>query len=208
LAKAVELCAQTFSTDVISCSVGVRTGAFDELIPLKNVIEAAHQAGRAGNGTLVVWADFDTHAEIQPNSLEDYKGIICVGPADTNGDRLPDSGYGAGLDLLAPGDAVTCLVYSGGVSGTGQRFGASCSAPIVAGVAALVLSVDQTLKWDVLTDLILKSCDPPTTGKTRIDNERGWGTLNALNAVTAAAPLIRSFSIKAWFSRLLSTARR
>ncbi|OFW58190.1 MAG: hypothetical protein A2W01_09655 [Candidatus Solincola sediminis] len=69
-----------------------------------------------------------------------YNGVIAAGSCTAGGNKSSFSCYGAGLDLLAPGDMVlsTSPKFKGSyysvVSGT------SFSAPHVAAVAALLLS--------------------------------------------------------------------
>ena len=180
VAAAIKISAQGLNggpgADVISCSLGVTTQTWDDLRPLKAEIDTAHTT-RSGLGTVIVWADFNEEEEIPAESLEAYDGITCVGPSDACDERIT-SGYGPGLDLLAPGDGVVGI--------GGAEFGASCSAPIVAGVAALVIAVDNTLDWKQITDMLLTSCDPDTQPKKRIDDCHGWGRINALHAIKLA----------------------
>jgi len=196
-AIAIEAAATRFLVDVISSSVGVKYGSFDELMHLKNVIDKVHDTQTGRRGTIVVWAVFNAKMEIPPASIEGYEGVICVGGCmrNDNDDPLPDGGYGKALDLLAPGDTVPGLWWKNGHPSTGSPSGSSCAAPIVAGVAALVMSANSALKWNEVTEIVLKSCDPPPADgqeKTRVSCARGFGTLNAERAIAKAAAARRA----------------
>jgi len=85
---------------------------------------------------------------------------------------------GPGIALVAPGD-------SGYLPENNPRRGNSLSAPHVAGVCALVLSVDPDLTpWRVKAILEETADDLPPRGK---DPETGAGLVDALAAVRAAA---------------------
>ena len=190
VSTAIRLCAAGVDgthkdgADVICSSLGPPKQSWDRAADLKKAIDDVQQTGRQTLGTSVVWADFDVENAIKVDSLEDYDPIICVAQSD-RGDNHVSSGYGRGVDLLAPGNGVWGLT-PGGAGKYGYGFGCSYAAPCVAGVAALVLAVKPTLEWKQVADVLKSSCNPPKLSNGR-NNFEGSGRLNALEAVKAAA---------------------
>ena len=90
------------------------------------------------------------------------------------------SNTGTHVDLSAP-EASYSTVAGGGY---GQALGTSYSASFVAGVAALVLSVEPSLTGAQLQDLLLQTSDD--LGPGGWDPGYGWGRLNAARAVSTA----------------------
>lgn len=108
---------------------------------------------------------------------------ITVGSTDRLDQRSVFSNYGPLIDLVAPGTNIVTV----GRSGTVERWtGTSFAAPIVAGVCALLASVepniDQRLAKYLLCsgaeDLVGDSADAPG-----FDPYYGWGRLNAYNSL-------------------------
>lgn len=163
--------------DVIVSSAGRRDAAWDYPTDLKKEVEFALARGRGGMlGTPIVWASFNVDKVIPADSLE--AAVICVSQHDEMGART-SSGFGTALDLMAPGTGVT-VIDPGGT--TGSASGSSCAAPMVAGVAALVLSVNPGLTEAQVFEILTQSCDPEAMPK-RHDDEIGFGRLNARRAI-------------------------
>jgi serine protease len=119
---------------VVSCSIG---GTVSEL--LNDAVDDLHDAG----ATVVVAAgNTATDAcDISPASAE---GAITVG-ATTSTDLVADySAFGTCVDIYAPGSSVLSAL-----TGTSSDYvtlsGTSMACPHVSGVAALVLSLDETI---------------------------------------------------------------
>jgi hypothetical protein len=180
VAKAIELATGGIDgnpgADVISCSIGPTARSWELSSELANAIRATYSAGRGGKGLLIVWADFDVHKPIRPNSVEASPDVLCVGQNNSS-DQPGSCGFGPGLSLLAPGVNVTGI--------TGTVTGASCSAPIVAGVAALALAKNSGLNASQLAKLITDNCDRPLHPNQATSDE-GWGRLNAARAIDRA----------------------
>jgi subtilisin-like proprotein convertase family protein len=73
--------------------------------------------------------------------------------------------------------------------------GTSSSCPGVAGVAALILARNPSLRWDEVRDLLKHACDQidPAAGKYDINGHSllyGYGRINAQRAVELAAPAV------------------
>ncbi|MEM2564002.1 MAG: S8 family serine peptidase [Candidatus Bathyarchaeia archaeon] len=108
--------------------------------------------------------------------------IVSVS-ATASGDILASfSSYGPYVDLSAPGVSIYTTVKGGSY---GSVSGTSFSAPIVAGVAALIFSANPSLTpADVEQILESTAVD---LGDAGYDVYYGWGRVNAYEALKAAA---------------------
>jgi thermitase len=104
-----------------------------------------------------------------------------VSASDPNDLLYSWSNRGTEIDLAAPGVVHTTM--RGGGYGTWQ--GTSFSAPLVAGVAALVLSANPSLSGQQVQNILCQSADD--LGLTGRDTSYGWGRVNAARAVAAAS---------------------
>jgi len=150
--------AVTHGASIISNSWG--GGAYSTAID--NAIKNAIENGRNGKGCVVVFSSGNSNcSEVEyPSSTN---GVIAVGGVDRCGQRSgrsdiaedpcdpwpnnykPGSSYGSKLSVVAPGTNVyTTTIGSSYVSNFG---GTSAACPHVAGVASLILSVNQNLTY-------------------------------------------------------------
>ncbi len=90
------------------------------------------------------------------DSSADNPYIFTVGGTDENDALYGWSNTGNNIDLAAPGCAGNTTTNGGGYS---SACGTSFSAPIVAGVAALVLSMNSSLTPAQVTDVLRQSAD-------------------------------------------------
>lgn len=140
---------------------------------ITRALSNAKELGRNGKGVVIINSSGNRGIDVEyPANLE---STISVGGLSACLLRMnstcADAGYGYGssfgnnLDVMAPGVAVPTLSIPGfsvtcGTS-TGYDFnfgGTSAAGPHVAGIAALVLSLDETLTSDEVQDLIEQSC--------------------------------------------------
>jgi serine protease len=140
-------------------------------------------------------------------------GTINVGATGFNGDRAFYSNYGLGVDISAPGgdsrnsagapDVTNGRIFSTSNDGTltpgnpgyAYQEGTSMAAPILAGVVALMYSVEPTLTYDEVWQILKSTVTPFASGTVC---QRGVGTnsqlcgagiVNAGAAVEAAIKL-------------------
>ncbi|MBN1321428.1 MAG: S8 family serine peptidase [Thermoleophilia bacterium] len=115
--------------------------------------------------------------------------VIAVGATDSSDKRWVDSdglasNMGSDLDLVAPGKLI--LSYTDAAPNSfGYYRGTSLSTPLVAGVAALMRSVDPALTPQHLTAILTTTADD--LGTAGWDVEYGWGLVDAEEAVAQAA---------------------
>ncbi len=141
------------------------------------------------------------------NDEAELDSVIGVGASSEYNERSSYSSYGSNLDLLAPGGDEVGLVTTDETGSRGYNpsykdpldellntdytffMGSSASAPITAGVVALMLSVNPNLTPDEVHTILIQSADQ--IGLTSYDSSgfsiyKGYGKINAANAVKIA----------------------
>ena len=175
---------------------------------IDNAIQNAVTNGRGGLGTIVVFASGNG----SDNSIfypSNNPNVIAVGATNRLDNRASFSNYGPGLDVVAPGVEIYTTDRQG-IAGSNTNSGAagdyhpnftgtSASAPQIAGIAALILSMNPTLTNQQVRNLIESTTDrvgPYTytlgAGEQPTlmwNNQMGYGRVNALNAMKAVYPV-------------------
>ncbi len=126
--------------------------------------------------------------------------VIAVGSTDRNDTHAWFSDYGNHIDVAAPGvNIVTTALGSPGVPGGTTDFftGTSASTPMVAGMCAVVLSVNNTIMPDQMQNLIRQGADDlPPYG---FDTKTGYGRANLYATLLAlqdsSPPSVPSVSV-------------
>lgn len=111
-----------------------------------------------------------------------YAEVIAVGASTRQDGRATFSNYGSALEIMAPGSQI----YS---TRTGDQYqylsGTSTAAPFVAGVVALMLSVNPALTTGEIRSAINSTAnDIGVSGKDLIT---GWGIVDAHAAILSVA---------------------
>ncbi|MEO8130661.1 MAG: S8 family serine peptidase [Bryobacteraceae bacterium] len=157
---------------VISISIGGTSSS--------SVLQAAVDYAWS-KGAIVVASAGNTGNSI-PNYPAACDKVIAVSATDAS-DNLPGwSSYGAWVDLAAPGDSILTTSMGGAY---GYWSGTSFSAPLVSGLAALVLSANPALTNTSLVQLLQQNSDD--LGTPGFDQYYGWGRINAFKALLAAS---------------------
>lgn len=182
--------------DVLSCSWGGGNPSNDITL----AIDSASNFGRNGLSCPVIfssgndWGNPSITDVAYPGNID---GVITVGAINNTGVIYNYSQRGASMDLVAPsggnpGNIVTTdrmgdLGYEEG--NYNMHFnGTSAACPQVAGVAALMFSVNPDLtEVQVRTTLQNTARD---LGASGFDNTYGYGLVNAFAAVNAILPTI------------------
>ncbi len=114
----------------------------------------------------------------------DGDSVFTVGAVTSSGNRSSFSSVGPTVDgrikpdLMAMGSSVY-VARSSSPTSYGTSSGTSFSCPILAGAAALVLSVDPTLTPMEVLDLLRQTA----SRSSNPDNLMGWGIINTLDAI-------------------------
>ena len=128
-----------------------------------------------------------------------YDGVFAVGATDARNSITGYSNTGEALDLVAPGgrlgsdasgdgrpDGILSTYYEDGLPTYIDLEGTSMATPHVAGVFALMKSVNADLSTDAVNDLLQSGRLTDDLGAPGRDDVFGWGIINAPKAVAAA----------------------
>ncbi len=165
--------------------------------PLPTVVEASFSYavtnGRGGLGTPIFWAAGNGNEAIAPDEYVSSVYTIAVGAVTNLNVRASYSDYGPELDLVAPSSGgsrgINTTTMSGGT--TLSFGGTSASAPLAAGVGALVIEAAPQLNWVQVRDVLRNSAMPiqqaiASYGSNGQSIYYGHGRLDAHQAVLDA----------------------
>jgi thermitase len=156
---------------------GARVANISYIATDSATVKAAAQYMQSRGGVVTVAAgNYSTF-----DSTPDNPYVLTISATNMS-DVLSDfSNYGNNIDLAAP-EAVYTTTRGGGYSYQG---GTSFSAPIVAGVAALMLSANPNLTGAQVQDILKQNADD--LGTPGWDSSYGAGRVNAARAVNAVS---------------------
>jgi thermitase len=163
---------------------GARVANISYIVSDSSVVTSAAQYFQSKGG--VVASSAGNYSTFSNSSDNPY--ILTVSATDQSDVIYYYSNTGQNIDLAAPGDSFSTQMGGGYVS-TG---GTSYSSPIVAGVAALVLSANPGLSGAQVQNILKESADD--VGAVGWDSTYGSGRVNAARAVSMAAggPIVDS----------------
>ncbi|MBC7923336.1 MAG: S8 family serine peptidase, partial [Ferruginibacter sp.] len=179
---------------------------------IDDAITNAFTSGRGGLGTLVVFAAGNDNGGVS-YPANSHADIVAVGAMSQCAERKSPtscdgegwgSNFGAQLDVVAPGVFISTTDRQGANGYTGTDYtsffnGTSSACPMVAGVAALVLSVNPCLTHDQVEDILEQSAQKAGTYAYAASvgrpngtwhNEMGYGLVDAEAAVQLAQGLL------------------
>lgn len=180
-----------YATDMNANVINLSLGANQYDGTLLSTIDRA-----INNGTLVVASsgncalndeDF-CHSLTPPGRMVYpalYPEVLAVGATDINDQRSDFSSYGAQLDLVAPGSAISPLpVYNNGsLNSYATAYGTSFSSPIVAGIASLLIAQNPSITVSQLITILTSSTDTTANMNSQtFTDEYGFGRANAHKA--------------------------
>ena len=166
---------------------------------LEDAISNALTNGRNGLGCIMIFASGNSTKPQNPSSFgikypaNWINDLLVVGAITSQGNRATNfSCYGEKLDIVSPGENILTLTYNNNIifdSGT------SLAAPHVAGICALILSINPYLNVRQVNDIIEKTAkkvgnytysNSPNRPNGTWNNEMGYGLANAFEAVKLA----------------------
>ncbi|MBO4654363.1 MAG: S8 family serine peptidase, partial [Bacteroidales bacterium] len=206
--EAVHYACDTSSVSVFSCSWhlnGILTETY------LSAIDYAVQHGRNGKGCVWVFSSGNhrsnaTTYQIRPTAK--LCNVLAIGATGKGGYRVSsevpegeccdnwESCYGDSLDLMAPGYDVSTTCFNSNDCYTVFE-GTSAAAPHVAGVAALVLSIDTNLTYRQVFEILCSTAIKLHHGEEdgyvyssnsaypygTWNNQMGYGLVNAHHAI-------------------------
>ncbi|MHC1772684.1 MAG: S8 family serine peptidase [Flexilinea sp.] len=185
-------------------------GGGSESFVITYAIEKAKTLGRGGKGSIVVASagNGDSEYVIYPARLS---SVISVGASNMCDQRKSPtndfcngyeywwgSSYGTELDISAPGVWLDSTDITGAAGYTDVNYnlyfnGTSGAAPIVSGVAGLILSINPGLTADQVRNILLHTTDDIDIDGW--DKYTGFGRVNAYNAVVKAQASLTNSSV-------------
>lgn len=135
--------------------------------PCDRTTQAAVDAARA-RGAVVVAAAGNDATDVSAATPANCRGVVAVAATNKSGGRASYSNRGLGVALSAPGGDSSAGILSTLNSGSGAPLadsyarysGTSMAAPVVSGVAALMLAANSGLNPDQVTSLLKSSARP------------------------------------------------
>ncbi len=140
--------------DIINLSLGSEVGPCDPASQL--VFDEVAQMG-----VLIVAAAGNNSVLASEHSPSNCRNVMSIGASESNGGKAFFSNYGPDVDVYAPGNFILSTIDVGSdipkSDGYARYPGTSMAAPIVSGIAALVLSIDSTLAPGQVAEILRQS---------------------------------------------------
>ncbi len=189
---------------VISNSWGPPDGKakFGAVFPIDDIarlaVSYAVTAGRGGKGCIICWAAGNGDESISVDGYASHPDVLAVAACTVAGQRAPYSDYGPEVGVTAPGGGYSDgLLTTVAVDLAGRKEyrhdfnGTSAATPIVAGVAALLLSKYPDLTRREVYDILKASADKIDPAGGQYDSSGhspyyGFGRVNAAKALAEA----------------------
>jgi len=192
--------------DVISCSFGTKGLPMDSLTA--KVIHDCATKGRNGKGCVICFATGNDAEMLHNNELATHPDVIAVGASTSEDTFAPYTNRTVNMSIVAPGG----YGFSGMMTTTDVGFdihgkpvgkgdsdtpfyrmdaaGTSFACPLVAGVAALILSANPALTAKEVKQILEETADqighPNDYDQNGHSVMFGFGRVNAANAVRKA----------------------
>jgi hypothetical protein len=136
--------------------------------------------------------DTITYSDSARNYPAAFAEVLSVGATSSNDQKACFSDYGtmSNVDIMAPGETMlTTSPFNNYMTVDGTSF----SSPMVAGICALVWSLNSSVPMQTVIDRVKNSADNIKDINENIYDKIGTGRVNALDAVLDK-------QVKAWFS--------
>ncbi|MCY9579545.1 S8 family peptidase [Paenibacillus alvei] len=200
--------------DVISCSwgPGKRNGHLFKLDDnVRIAFEYCVTNGRNGKGTIILFAAGNYSEDTSLNGYTTNPNVLAIAASNSNEERASYSNFGKEVWVCAPSSDGAKRIfttdvpredgYNRGNPANGDSIGyytngfggTSSSTPLVAGIVALILSVNPSLNWKQVRDILARTADKigeqNTYRNTPLGQHStlfGYGRINALKALQEA----------------------
>lgn len=165
----------TWATDNGAKVINISMAGSTSSLTMENAINYAWNKG------VIVVASAGNSSTSAPYYPAACKNVVSVS-ATTSGDlKASWSNFGATVDVSAPGVSIYTTTKGGGY---GSVSGTSISAPITAGLVALIWSANPTLTNAEVVDILLQNSDD--LGVAGFDETFAHGRINAFKSVSVA----------------------
>lgn len=200
--------AKDWGVNIISCS----WGSYNASSTFESLVKSFYNDEitiffAAGNENINMDERHPIYGKI--NDESELEWVIGVSASNPQGVKSSASNYGSNIDIMTPGEKILSLDLMGNDGKNGGApannnytfvSGTSFSAPITAGVAALMLSVNSSLTPAEIRQIIIETArkNPPQTGdydSNGFSLYHAYGLLDAGKAVRKAAGLEEVSSI-------------
>ena len=201
---------------VLSNSWGYSGGcqAYPEYETFREMYNYAEENGRAGLGSVVVFAAGNDGCDIEDDGLLATKKLLVVAALESDDERASYSNYGKWVDIAAPTNLLTTDMTPGGYGSYGgdEGFydgfsGTSGATPVVSGVIALMFEANPRLTADQVRDVVCQTATR-NDGQLADYDADGWspyygcGRIDAGAAVAAVANTAPGVAVAAEFTEL------
>ncbi len=199
VARAIDY-ARRMGADVINLSLASEPGnPADDLPVVRAAIEAALRDG------VVIVAAAGNHGDRgvgYPAAYAHYPNVIGVGASDSAAGNgwMRGSGWGAGVDLAAPGVGIVSAIRSdlGLPTSVGrQPAGTSMAAPFVSGLFALLMARNPGLELEEYLAIARESAAPPQPA-AHGGNWAGAGVIDIAAALARVPMTVRGSALRDW----------
>lgn len=210
--------------DVISCSWGPPDAYKNEFWPMSRltqyVIDMCVTRGRRGKGIPIFFAAGNGNEPLELDGYANYHNVIAVAACTNQDAKAWYSDYGANVWITASSSGGTLGIFTTDRVGpegysvdsdyTVDFGGTSAAAPLVAGIAALMLSINPNLTVDQLKDILKETAVKINHGANNMFTDHwkntytdryderghslvyGWGRIDAGAAVVAAKDMLEN----------------
>jgi serine protease len=122
-----------------------------------------------------------------------YNNVISVASTTTNDAKSSFSNYGNWIDISAPGSAIYSTYFTGNYTPSYANLqGTSMASPMVAGLCALVKSVNPQMTQTQIRNCVLSTADNINSVNGSYIGQLGAGRINAYQAVLCAQTTINA----------------
>lgn len=177
--------------DVISCSFGYDNRPWILPDVVRRTLRRVVREGRHGRGCIIVWAAGNGNEDIGSDEWASNPDVIAVAACTDDGERAWYSDYGSAVWCCAPSSGGSKGITTATINGYTDEFGGTSSAaPLVAGVVALVLTLNPNLTVSDIRDILRRSSDRIASANGEYDEAGhsrsfGYGRVNAARALQA-----------------------